>query len=122
MSAQETLMGYQSGSIVVLIIFVCASSARFGRQRRQLGRPVTPREVLLVMAGTWALAWLWLGLPSLADWGRHMPWSEVIRAALGLFGLAIAPLTFVLAVTWLPRLVARTARTEKKPAGPQPLN
>ena len=79
---------YQRGSIVIMILMVCVFSARFGRQRRRSGRPVTPRDAVLVMALTWALAWFWLGLPPLVDWGRHMPWSEVIPAALFLFGLA----------------------------------
>jgi hypothetical protein len=113
---------YRSGSIAVLIIMVCAFSARFGRQRRQSGRPVTPRDIVLVMAVTWALAWFWLGLPSLVDWGRHMPWSEVIPAAIFLFGLAIVPVVLVLTATWLPRLFAGADRTDKQPAAPHPLD
>jgi hypothetical protein len=119
---KETVIMFQRGSIVILIIMVCIISARFGRQRRQSGRHVTPLDVVLVMTVTWALAWVWLGLPPLVDWGRHMPWSEVIPAALILFGLAIAPLVLVLAATWLPRLFAVEDRTGKKTGVPQPLD
>lgn len=121
-SGDSDLMMYQIGSIAVLIIMVCTLSARFGRQRHQSGRLVKPRDILLAMAGSWALAWLWLGLPPLASWARHMPWSEVIPAALALFGLAIAPLALVLIATWLPRLFAAADHTDKKPAATHPLD
>jgi hypothetical protein len=115
-------MMYRSGSIVILIIMVCVLTVRFGRQRRQSGRPVTPRDIVLVMAVNWALGWFWLGLPSLVDWGRHMPWSEVVKGALLLFGLAIAPLVLVLTATWLPRLFAVPDHADKKPAAPHLLD
>jgi hypothetical protein len=115
-------MSQYSGTIVILIIFVCAFSARFGRQRRQSGRRVTAREVLLIMAATWALAWLCVGVPALLDWGRHMPWSEVIPAALALSGLAVLPLGLVMAATWLPRLLAGPGKMTKSPDGPAGLD
>jgi hypothetical protein len=113
-SDKETVIMYPRVSILILIAIVCTFSARFGRRRRQSGRHVTPRDTVLVMTTTWVLAWVWLGLPPLVDWGRHMPWSEVIPAALFLLGLAIAPLVLVLAATWLPRLFAVGDCTEKK--------
>jgi len=59
---------------------------------------------------------------SLVDWGRHMPWSEVIPAAFFLFGLAIVPVVLVLTATWLPRLFAGADCTDKQPAAPHPLD
>jgi hypothetical protein len=115
-------MMFQRVSILIFIVMVCTFSARLGRRRRQSGRHVTPRDTTLVMTATWALAWVWLGLPPLIDWGQHMPWPEIIPAALFLFGLAIAPLVLVLAATWLPRLSALRDRTEKKTAVPHPLD
>ncbi len=115
-------MMYQKGSIVILIVMVCVFSARFGRQRRRSGRPVTPRDVVLIMAAAWALGWFWLGVPSLVDWGRHMPWSEIVPGVFFLLGLAIAPLVLVLAATWLPRLFAGADTADKKPVAPGSLD
>jgi hypothetical protein len=94
----------QRGSIVILIVFICVLFSSLGRQRRRSGRPVTPRDVIFAGSAAWALAWLWIGLPSLADWGSHMPWSEIMSAATFLLGLAFFPLTFALLATWLPLL------------------
>lgn len=98
---------------IILILSVCVCSARFGRQRRQSGRRVSPRDVLLVMAVCWAAGWFALGLPSLIAWGRHMPWSEIVPATLLLLGLATAPLLLMLAAIWLPRLSGTTEMPER---------
>lgn len=115
-------MMFRNVSILILISMVCIFSARFGRQRRQSGRPVTPRDTVFIMAVTWAMGWFWLGLPPLLDWGRHMPWSEVIPAAFFLIGLAFVPLVVVFTATWLPRLFAGADRTDKKPDVPHLLD
>jgi hypothetical protein len=66
-------MWYQKVSIPLYIVMVLTISGRFKRRRRQSGPPVTPRDQLLLAACNWALGWLWLGLPSLLDWGGTCP-------------------------------------------------
>ena len=118
----DSLIMDQRLSIPLLIVLVITCSAHYRRQLRRSGRSVTPGDVVYVMALTWALAWCWLGLPALVDWGRHMPWSEIIPAALFLFGLAMAPLVLVLTSTWLPRLFVSANHANKKPAAPHLLD
>ncbi len=113
---------YPGGSVVIMILLVCVLSTQYGRRKRQSGQRVTARDVVLAMAASWALGWFWLGLPALCEWGRHMPWSEILPAALCLVGIAIAPLALVLAATWLPSLFAVTNDAAKKPAAPHPLD
>jgi hypothetical protein len=105
------------GSIVVLVFMVCAISAFVGRKRRQSGR-LTPRDYIFAGSAAWALTWLWIGLPSLADWGSHMPWSEIMRAAAFLFSLAFFPLTLAVLATWLPRLFGSADYPGKKAISP----
>jgi hypothetical protein len=100
-------MESQRWSMVLLVFVICVVFSRFGRHKRQSGRPVTPRDYVFAMAAAWALGWLWIGLPSLADWGSHMPWSEILPATLFLIGLAFFPLIFALAATWIPPLFAQ---------------
>ena len=111
---------HQRWSIPFMIVMVMTWSALYGRKRRQSGRPLTPFDQLLLGACNWAFCWLWVGLPSLLDWGQHMPWSEIVPAALFLFVLAVAPLGLFLTATWLPRLfeVTNEAAKETSRAGP----
>jgi hypothetical protein len=115
-------MTYQPASTVILIILVCAFSTQFGRERRRSGRPVTPRDALWVMAWTWALGWVWIGLPALADWGRRQPRSELVPAILVLLGFALAAPAFMLAATSLPRLFGVADPHAKKPTPPDTLD
>ena len=105
-------------TIVPWIVFVCAASSWFGRQRRKSGRRVSPRDVVVIMALTWAGTWPVLVLPSLA----HLPRTEILAVSLVLLALSLTPLVFVLAVVWLPPLVNRAVNAPKKTSGPHPLD
>ncbi len=89
----------QNVPIVVLLLMVGAYCVQLRRRRLQAGQPITPRDIVLAMAVSWALGWCCLGLPPLFEWGQHVPWSQIVRASLLLMGLAIGPLVFVLAAT-----------------------
>jgi multisubunit Na+/H+ antiporter MnhB subunit len=115
-------MNFNKGPIAVTVVLVCLACAQYGRRRRASGRPVTPRDTVLLMGVVWAVAWLTLGLPPLFAWGRLVPLSETLTASFGLVALAVTPLLFLLAASWLPRLNAGAAVTAKKPTRPDPLD
>ncbi len=111
----------QSFLIVFVVLLTAAVSYRIGQSRPKPGRSITPSEILTVITAAWALGWLAIDLPWLANRRLPMSLSDRLHRAIDLFGSATWPLLLVLAATWLPRINSGFRNAREKVVKRHPL-